>query len=162
MIAKRRQHSRSAERHVGLTDGFRDDVTWRRKALGGPPEKAIQFARGGCSAWRSRSANLKERALTEAPVAAATLCTYAASKHGWGATSGDRFARRWWPRGASCKGVKWKEFWALGRVSAECAIMLKEKLLWVRMDSATAVAYAKYDAGRSTQSTVWVGSIKFG
>ena len=143
-----------------MSDGFRNDAKWWRRASEWCPDKAGQSYWDGRFTWHPAPSRLKEQATPSSPGAVVTSFTDATSKQGWGATSGVRFAQGVWPREAADEDVNWKEIGVSGHALSVRGDAVRGNLASVRMDSLAAASYANYGAGRPPAMTMLARGIK--
>ena len=114
----------------------------------------------GCFAWHPRPKDLKERALSDAPGAVATLYAAASSTLVWGATLGERFIQGEWPPSAVAECINWRELLVLARALAHWSEVLSGKLALVHVDTSFAAVYESHGAGGSPGLIALTWSVK--
>ena len=71
-----------------------------------------------------------------------------------GPSFGDSFIQGTWSKVALREGINWKELWVLKEALSNRRPAADRKLVLVRMATATAVAFAKHGASRSSRLTL--------
>ena len=153
VMALWRSGASCAETLVVATDELRGDMMWRRGAPESHSAKSLHFVDQGAFVLHPRLRGLRDKAPSMGPEAACTIYSGAGGSRGWGAPPGDSYIRGTWPKVAICEVVNWKELWVLEEAPSHWQACVRRKLVPVRMDGATAVAYAYHGAGCSSQGT---------
>ena len=90
-----------------MAEELRNDMVWRDRMIVSRPVKKLLLRELGGFAWRPRSPNLRDLALSMGGGFAATIYPDLSSTRGWNATPGDRSSQgKWFSLGR--QGTIWK------------------------------------------------------
>ena len=92
---------------AAVAEELRNGMVWRDRMIVSRPVKKLQLRELGGFAWRPRSPNLRDLALSMGGGFAATIYPDLSSTRGWNATTGDRSSQgKWFSLGR--QGTIWK------------------------------------------------------